>query len=34
VAVTDRNIYTADVLSQRVTRIRVGYAAEATCDIQ
>ncbi len=33
VAVTDRNIYTADVLSQRVTKIRVDYAADVTCEV-
>ena len=34
VAVTDRNIYALDALNNRVTRIRMEYAADETCSVK
>jgi hypothetical protein len=34
VAVTDQHIYTMDQMSQRLTRIKMDYAAEATCEVR
>jgi len=34
VAVTDRNAYVADAFNKRVLRVKLGYAAEAGCDIK
>ena len=33
VGVSDRAAYVGDLLSRRIVRVELGYAAEATCDI-
>ena len=34
VAVTDKYAYVDDVINKRILRVRLGYAAEETCDIK
>lgn len=33
VAVTDRHAYVADTVNRRVVRVKLGYSAEASCDV-